>query len=75
MSYYSAPGFGIALVAFGAYVLVDNLVHPANIEAIKQKAKEETEGRGLVDTIRAAATGESLSEDDQKRSKLRSERF
>ena len=42
------PGFGIAVVAFSAYVLADNLVHPTNLAAIKQAAKDDLEGKSLV---------------------------
>lgn len=45
------PGLGIAIVAFGAYVLVDNLVHPSNIEQLKQQAKASAERPSLLSLL------------------------
>merc|ERR1712230_281185 len=53
------PGLGIAIVAFGAYVLVDNLIHPEPAQgqgrgedglAVKESTSvaEHTEGRCSV---------------------------
>lgn len=42
------PGFGIALVAFTAYVVVDQLVHPSNIEQLKKQAQEAEKRPSLL---------------------------
>jgi TRAP-type mannitol/chloroaromatic compound transport system permease large subunit len=42
------PGFGIALVAFTAYVVVDQLVHPANVEQLKKQARESAERPTII---------------------------
>lgn len=46
------PGFGIALVAFTAYVVVDNLVHPSNVEQLKKQAKESAERPSILSLIK-----------------------
>ena len=46
------PGFGIAVVAFAAYVTYDNLVHPTNLESIKQQAKEDLSAQGIVSLLK-----------------------
>ncbi|GAA97410.1 uncharacterized protein L969DRAFT_49402 [Mixia osmundae IAM 14324] len=51
------PGFGIAVVAFAAFVGIDNLIHPSNMEAIRQQAHEATSGPTLMDSIKAAREG------------------
>lgn len=47
------PGFGIALVAFTAYVVVDNLVHPSNVEQLKKQAKEAAERPSILSLIKS----------------------
>ena len=51
MFYNLFPGLGIATVAFAAYVLVDNLVHPTNIEQLKQAAKESAARPSMLDLL------------------------
>ncbi|KAL8292162.1 hypothetical protein RQP46_001628 [Phenoliferia psychrophenolica] len=46
------PGFGIAVVAFTAYVAYDNMTHPESIEAIKDHAKEHAEGQSIVSLLK-----------------------
>ncbi|KAK9899122.1 hypothetical protein P389DRAFT_141237, partial [Cystobasidium minutum MCA 4210] len=50
------PGFGIALVAFTAYVVVDQLVHPSNVEQLKQQAKEAAERPTIVELLKGGKT-------------------
>ncbi|PWN37424.1 uncharacterized protein FA14DRAFT_176718 [Meira miltonrushii] len=35
------PGFALGAAAFGAYVAVDSLFHPSNIEKLKEEAKKQ----------------------------------
>jgi len=42
------PGFGIAVVAFSIYVAFENILHPTNVEALKEQAKEAHEGQGIL---------------------------
>jgi NADH-ubiquinone oxidoreductase B12 subunit family len=37
------PGLGIATVAFIAYVAADYVVHPTNVESLKQSALHEAQ--------------------------------
>lgn len=53
------PGLGIAIVAFGAYVLVDNLVHPDNVEELKRQARESAERPSLVSLLRGGSKSDS----------------
>ena len=46
------PGLGIALVAFGAYVLVDNLIHPDNVEELKRQAIESASRPTILSLLR-----------------------
>lgn len=46
------PGFGIALVAFTAYVVVDQLTNPSNVEQLKQQAKESAERPSIMSLIK-----------------------
>lgn len=46
------PGIGIALVAFTAYVVVDQLVNPSNVEQLKKQAKESAERPSIVGLLR-----------------------
>lgn len=46
------PGFGIALVAFTAYVVVDQLVHPSNVEQLKKQAKEAAERPSIIGLLK-----------------------
>lgn len=46
------PGLGIAIVTFGAYVLVDNLIHPANVEELKRTAKEAAARPSMLDLLK-----------------------
>lgn len=45
------PGFGIAVVAFTAYVAYDNFTHQTNHDALKRAAKEDLEGQGVVSLL------------------------
>ncbi|CAD6571248.1 MAG: hypothetical protein CYPHOPRED_004365 [Cyphobasidiales sp. Tagirdzhanova-0007] len=46
------PGLGIAIVAFGAYVLADNLIHPDNIEELKRQARESASRPTMLSLLR-----------------------
>lgn len=35
------PGFALGAAAFGAYVAVDSLFHPSNIEKLKEEARKQ----------------------------------
>jgi NADH dehydrogenase (ubiquinone) 1 beta subcomplex subunit 3 len=52
------PGFGIALVAFTAYVVVDQLVHPSNIEQLKKQAKESAERPSIIGLLKGGSKGQ-----------------
>jgi NADH dehydrogenase (ubiquinone) 1 beta subcomplex subunit 3 len=47
------PGLGIAIVAFSAYVLVDNLIHPDNVEELKRAAKESANRPSVLSLLRS----------------------
>lgn len=51
------PGLGIALVAFGAYVLADNLIHPDNVEELKRQARESATKPTLLELLRGKGPG------------------
>ena len=61
------PGLGIALVAFGAYVIVDNLLHPANIEELKRQARESANRPSLMSLLQGkkAPPQEQIKEQEQ----------
>jgi NADH dehydrogenase (ubiquinone) 1 beta subcomplex subunit 3 len=46
------PGFGIAVVAFTAYVIADNLVHPDNIEQLKKQAQESANRPSMLTLLK-----------------------
>lgn len=48
------PGLGIAIVAFGAYVLVDNLIHPDNVEELKRQAKESASKSSILELLKGS---------------------
>ena len=56
------PGLGIAIVAFSAYVLVDNLVHPSNVEQLKQAAKESANRPSIVSLLKGNKASEAESQ-------------
>ncbi|UZJ51310.1 hypothetical protein CBS101457_000630 [Exobasidium rhododendri] len=41
------PGIGLGAAAFVAYVGVDMLFHPSNLEKLKEDAKKQKEGKKL----------------------------
>lgn len=45
------PGFGLAVVAFTAYVAFDELTHPHNVEGLKKAAKEDQESKVGIATL------------------------
>jgi len=45
------PGLGIAIVAFTGYVLVDNLMHPASVDKLKEEAARGAHSPTLWGTV------------------------
>lgn len=59
---YAFPGLGIATVAFGAYLFVDYLTHPASLDKLKQEAIKGSQEPSILEAVRGRREGSEKSE-------------
>jgi hypothetical protein len=59
------PGLGIATVAFIAYVAADNVMHPTNVESLKQSALHEAEETPSISDLLKLKEGKAAERGSQ----------